>query len=446
MDSNCSSLTDDYDSNDSDSLDFGSVTFKDDVAAPSAEIADNDDQNGEWDDDEFPSLDLNYEALTHIASCYLPGGHGNCVGIKELGRGDFNEIRLLEFEDGWSCIGRFARDPNETLAVLESEYATVKYVREHTTLPVPEVYFVNFDPTHVVGAPFMLIERMPGVSMYDIWDQIEEEHEVALIKQVADVLAELSKLQFDKIGSINIHGEVGELHSRAVARGSPARGPFDSLADYMCSFLSDEPTSSPELQACYPDITKRIRKYLADQTDDPIYNPPFRLIHPDFDPQNILFTWPDRSQAAPRLSGVLDWDYSFTGPLYDLFEYPRFLQDRETCEDQRANWPRNKILRQTFAQRLALHFPKGSDEREDARECFRQKCYLMNSFRERFTRFPCENAEGRLISTRAYGDDIGGRGSGLFLFPYPGRLDYRSDSEVESGDDDDDDGQDETQT
>ena len=214
MDSDCSSLTDESDSNDSDSLDFGSVTFKDDVA-PQSE--DNDDQDGEWDDDEFPPLDLNYEALTHIASCYLPGGHGNCVGIKELGRGDFNEIRLLEFEDGWSCIGRFARDPNETLAVLESEIATVKYVREHTTLPVPEVYFVNFDPTHVVGAPFMLMERMPGVSMYDIWDQIEEEHEVALIKQVADVLAELSKLQFDKIGSINIHGEVGELHSRAVA-------------------------------------------------------------------------------------------------------------------------------------------------------------------------------------------------------------------------------------
>jgi hypothetical protein len=337
---------DECDSNDSDSLDFGSVNFegKDDAAAQNAETMDSENEDDEWDDDEYAPLDLNYNALTHIASCYLPGGHGNCVGIKELGRGDFNEIRLLEFEDGRSCIGRFARDPNETLAVLESEYATVKYVREHTTLPVPEVYFVNFDPTHVVGAPFMLMQRMPGVSMYDIWDQIEEEHEFSLIKQVADVLAELSKLKFDKIGSINIHGEVGELHSRAVFRGSPARGPFDSLADYMCSFMSDESTSSPELKACYPDITKRIRKYLADQTDDQIYNPPFRLIHPDFDPQNILFTWPAKSQP-PKLSGVLDWDYNFTGPLYYFFEYPRFIQDSETFEEQQANWPRNKVLR-----------------------------------------------------------------------------------------------------
>jgi hypothetical protein len=87
-----------------------------------------------------------------------------------------------------------------------------------------------------------------------------------------------------------------------------------------------------------------------------------------------------------------------------------------------------------FAQRIALNFPKGSDEREDVRECFRQKCYLMNSFRDRSMRYPHSNAEGQLISTRSYGDDIGGRGSGLFLFPYPGRMDYQSDSELDSGD------------
>lgn len=111
-----------------------------------------------------PLLDLNYDALKHIGTYYLPGGHGACTEISTIQRGAFHEIRVLHFEYAWSCICRFTREA-EILAKAESELATMAYVKAHTTIPVPDAYFVNFNPDHVVGAPFVLMERMPGTTL-----------------------------------------------------------------------------------------------------------------------------------------------------------------------------------------------------------------------------------------------------------------------------------------
>ncbi|KAK3712960.1 hypothetical protein LTR37_008845 [Vermiconidia calcicola] len=383
-----------------------------------------------WASDEYEALDLNYDALKHVATCYVPGDHGKCTNIETLERGSFHEIRILEFADGWSCIGRFTRNKHEHLSITESEIATVKYVRQHTTIPVPETYFVNFDPTHAVGSAFVLMERMQGIHLYAIWEKLNTDQRFAVVEQIADVLAQLASLKFEKIGSINIHGEVGPLQSHAIPPTSSARGPFSSVADYMLSFVPDVSQSPAKVKAYYPEIRLRVRKYVEDQTDDPIYNPPFRLIHGDFDAQNLLFTWPDRSQS-PKLSGVIDWDYSYTGPLYYLFEYPIFIQDVDLSAATEAKYPENKLLRKNLVRFLAQRSPKGSIEREDARECFRQKSFIMNIYRNFFMTFGWKNAEQELNRVQRYADEICDRGDEEW-FPYTGRCDWEPDSELES--------------
>jgi hypothetical protein len=102
---------------------------------------------------ESPPLDLNYEALKHIGTYFIPGSHGRCTGISTLQRGQFHEIRVLHFEDGWTCIGRFTREA-EPLAKVESDSATIEYVRNNTTIPVPEIYLVNNPENHVVDGTY----------------------------------------------------------------------------------------------------------------------------------------------------------------------------------------------------------------------------------------------------------------------------------------------------
>ena len=95
------------------------------------------------DEEEFPPLDLNYDALKHVASYYVSGNHGKCTEITTLPGGSYHEIRLLRFEDDWTCIGRFARDPKQPLSVMESAIAAIELVSKNTDIPVPKVYFVN---------------------------------------------------------------------------------------------------------------------------------------------------------------------------------------------------------------------------------------------------------------------------------------------------------------
>lgn len=101
---------------------------------------------------ETPPLKLNYDALKYVATHFLPGSHGACIDISTLPRGMFHETRVLHFEDGWTCIGRFTRDA-EPLAKVESELATLEYVRRHTTIPVPDVYLVSHSKTTALVHP-----------------------------------------------------------------------------------------------------------------------------------------------------------------------------------------------------------------------------------------------------------------------------------------------------
>lgn len=78
----------------------------------------------------------------------------------------------------------------------------MEYVRLHTSIPVPEVYRYDFDVGNSVGAQFILIERKPGQHLYKIWDKLSLDHKKVALSEIARVLAELSKLKFEEIGSL----------------------------------------------------------------------------------------------------------------------------------------------------------------------------------------------------------------------------------------------------
>lgn len=63
--------------------------------------------------------------------------------------GAFNWAILLKFDDGveWvfrAPVSRCASIKDLTGRLLDSEVATLKYVREHTSIPVPEVFHYRY--------------------------------------------------------------------------------------------------------------------------------------------------------------------------------------------------------------------------------------------------------------------------------------------------------------
>jgi len=379
-------------------------------------------------DSDYPALELNYDALKHIATFYLPGGHGRCVDVATLQEGTYYEIRALRFEDGWSCIGRFTRDKNESMSVAESDSATLKFIKQHTTIPVPEVYFANYNPNHAVGAAFVLTERMPGKRLSDIWPGLISEHKLAAVLQIADVLAQLARLHFRCIGSLREDGSVGPLQNLTIATKEPLRGPYDSFEEYMLGFLSEDTGRPAVVMDVYSEIKEKLRTLPDEQLGSQVLKPPYRLIHGDLDLQNMLVAHDDPAKP-PQLTGIIDWDNSFTGPAYYVFEYPIFIQDNEAEPD---SYDENKMLRKHFVKAIANSFPAGSEAREEVWGCFRQKCFWLNAFRNIFTMHLWHPVEIEHAVVQRYLDRLKESAQPA----YDGRLDYEPDSELEQEADD----------
>ncbi|KAI7491133.1 hypothetical protein KC357_g1845 [Hortaea werneckii] len=384
----------------------------------------------------FRPLVLNIEAIKHVATFFLPGNHGKCLNVRDLSSGSFHIVKLLEFEDGWSCVGRFAEYEEEPLINLESEQATVRYLKKHSSLPVPETYLVNNNPSHVVGTTFVLQERLPGQSLSKIYDDLSIEHKLVAISQMGEAIANLSRLHFPAIGSLKEHGEVGPLQNY-VYDDEPGRnptGPHHTLKDFMFSFLSADGGQFAAARALFPAVKENLEPLLAEHAQNPILNPPWRLIHVDFNWQNVLFQQ-DESSGPPRLSGVIDWDCSFTGPVYYLYEYPPFIQDDDL---ERDRWEINKAARKQYVKSILDSFPEGSEARNEAWECFRQKSAWLNRFTDIFflRRWGTERVEKVFVERYSQAlrkDYVPAEGCWK---AYTGRWNYKPDSEFREDSDD----------
>jgi hypothetical protein len=128
-----------------------------------------------YDSDEPPALALDLAKLVNRASEVLKI---KCTGARKLTRGASHEIFTLQFQEspaapaslvraGFSCIARFTRG-NSNTAKSVSEIATARYLKRVTQIPVPEIYYHDLDPDNDIGAPFVLMEKMPRCHLYEM--------------------------------------------------------------------------------------------------------------------------------------------------------------------------------------------------------------------------------------------------------------------------------------
>ncbi|KAH7244824.1 kinase-like domain-containing protein [Fusarium solani] len=372
----------------------------------------------EYDSDEPPKLELNIDSLKDVSSKVL---QAPCISARPMTRGSSHEIFALEFQksrttsyqslvrSGYSCIARFAR-VRGTSAKEESEIATIRYVKQHTSIPVPEIYYQDLNPDNEIGAAFVLMEKIPGRHLYKIWDGLSLDHKKVALSQIASVIVQFSSLRFDKIGCLTKNG-IGRVTSPCYT--SP-QGPFSSTLQYLESFISSDSVNSSEAKDLFGQIRTKLAEYAKTEAASYL-EPPFSMIHADFDAQNMLFLdAPDGS--GPKLTGLIDFEYAHTGPVYFLYEYPIFIQD--------VSWSshlctKNKALRAHFVSQIfnGLTSPK---EKATFISCINSKSFLLNGFRDAFMTIQCSERT-RKNSAFYYLESLKD-GTGL---AYSGRVDYK---------------------
>ncbi|KAM5349652.1 hypothetical protein ACJ41O_006157 [Fusarium nematophilum] len=379
----------------------------------------------EYDSDEPPEIDLNFDKLLNRAKETF---NATCKSARRLTRGSWHEIFVLEFEEadavryeslarsGHSCIARFARVKGYG-AKEESEIATIRYLKKHTSIPVPEIYYQDLHHDNEVGAAFVFMEKLPGRHLYKSWDDLSLDHKKVALEEIASIVTQFAALHFNQIGCLTDSG-IGPIVSPCYE--SP-QGPFNSILDYLQSFVSPDSVESPQLADLFKEIRSELASFIY-QNNANFLNAPFSMIHADFDAQNMLFI-DSQDGSGPRLTGLIDFEFAHTGPSYFLYDYPIFIQD---VSWSRHLYAENAILRAHFVSQIFSRL-SSPEARKTFIACINSKNFLFNGFQHAFMATRC--SEDTLVKSATYYLKSLRDGTGL---AYSGRVDYKPEYYTES--------------
>lgn len=311
------------------------------------------------------------QSVIDLVCKYRPGKNPRLGDPWKFGSYNYN-VEII-FDDG-AVLFRF---PIPGLAVypdgkVKAEVATIRYVADHTTIPVPRIYHWGTaadNPTRL-HVPFIIMENIPhaitiGKALddpnFNIPSVPESEKRAYLYQQMADISSQLYSLTSDRIGSLDMldngeyavksgplpHGLVNHVVNCSVPVSvlAPRDRTYSSSTDYLADavdmqvaeilFMNEKFFDSAT--DCRNKFVARhlMRKLLrerqqAEQTDQVCET--FRLWGDDLRPDNVLL---DESGVVV---GVVDWEYTYFAPETYHLNPPwwllRDIMDRESKEEE----------------------------------------------------------------------------------------------------------------
>lgn len=242
--------------------------------------------------------------------------------------------------------------------MLRNEAVLMQHIRHHTTCPVPEV--IAFDNTldNALGVPYILMKKINGMSAMDMWlgqsyEDFEgelhhnadeptpevEQKRLTFLSSLAEAMAQLQRLQFDKIGipvfdkpedeHPTSFGPIWHWHTKSSMEELTAIGPFDTTKDffltgldavYGCPFPSWYKTPGAQrmrgvrkiLDICLDSepFTSRSIGPTHDTGGANSTRETFFLRHDDLDLHNIIV------DDEGKVVGIIDWDGCMTVPRF----------------------------------------------------------------------------------------------------------------------------------
>jgi aminoglycoside phosphotransferase (APT) family kinase protein len=248
-------------------------------------------------------------------------------------RGVHNAVFELAFTDGTYWIVRINLDaithPVDRKGML-SEYATMKVVRERTTLRVPRVYDYNLDPGNPFGFVYTIMEALPGRALDGRLCEIRPaffKRKVA--KQFADAVYQLSRIRFNMCGRIWCGDDLNE--EPTLMETYTGRGPFKTSAAYFRAIRESE---RGLLQGAYGqtndwprwDAAIKLQLWMIPKLMHPEWrHGPFMLSCADMKFYNLLV------DDDYNITGFLDWSGAEVVPIeafVNVFEFRRQVFDR----------------------------------------------------------------------------------------------------------------------
>ncbi|PKC59154.1 hypothetical protein RhiirA1_427168 [Rhizophagus irregularis] len=249
----------------------------------------------------------------------------------------------------------------------------MKYVTQNTNIKVPAVYDWNGTAQNPIKTPYIFMERLPGQHLY-----IKFGMKIGCLYM--DEQTSSSATSTFQIGPV-----VNYLfHSKGRDSIPSSTGPFKSLKELYGTLIQKEKEffeihgaqkllhlegikidHGMEVTRVKNPIKKLglLQSKLSNIFDELVDQKPFTLIHNDFDAQNMLV---ERSSTNDiKIVGIIDWEFSRTGTLWDLCKYPVWIQEIDELPISDANLKENhekQNLRDFFYDEMVVKLRNGGGQ------------------------------------------------------------------------------------
>ncbi|MCJ1461234.1 hypothetical protein MMC28_011616 [Mycoblastus sanguinarius] len=220
---------------------------------------------------------LNWDALCQYAS-RLPIFNGKaCTIDSQITTGGRNMVRLIHVEGGSPCVARVRMSPTETndeaeaeSQLLQREVNCIKLVKERISVPVPAVLGYIANAKNDIGAPFMLMECLPGNVAMDLnFAFVPTQYKSSCYSEMARFQTEISSIVFPKIGAISRLEDgtydIGPLPGLG--------GPFSTATEYIKAWAA-----TAKFRSMSKSMTKEACGDMSDEIEASIAEFPIRLM------------------------------------------------------------------------------------------------------------------------------------------------------------------------
>ena len=342
-----------------------------------------------WRIDWFGNLEMvwvkepNMEVIESIVRRQLNVPDGTFCTVSFLAEGAFNKVYTVQVSSNDRYIMRIPLPVQPHLKTM-SEVATIDYVRHYTYIPVPAVLKFQATSQNELGFEWILMTHISGTQMGDQWRSISSLKKKLIVRNMVSYLAQLFRKRFSYLGNLYATADLQRLPWAAGADATAPiakmpgfesgfflgqiveqplfwgnhlqfdinRGPFENSRDWLRAVLqvyilgadhpvtlidgseNDSDSDDEPSPLCSPEAIKVQAQRLMDLL--PMIFPTdtseiFVLHHHDLHENNIFI------DGNHEISGVIDWEFVPTVPLWAACEIPKFLQsklNRYVCPGQ----------------------------------------------------------------------------------------------------------------
>lgn len=173
---------------------------------------------------QVPIANRRYNERKHLDDRYVPFNvstlqeiaaksvdRQRCVSITKIAEGGFNRVFTLRMDDGFEVIAKIPYHivvPHRYMTA--SEVATMEFLRQHADIPVPRVYTWSSDKANPVGAEYIIMEKVNGVVLGDVWWSLSGKQRLTVINQLVQVEAKMFQSPLPSYGSLFFSGFLPE--------------------------------------------------------------------------------------------------------------------------------------------------------------------------------------------------------------------------------------------